>query len=528
MTASGGGPAARVHTPPTARLPEGYPADGERCGCGCELTPSTSEGFGVAVFARDVLGEPLDDWQRWTAIHGLELLPDGRPRFRRLLLIVARQNGKSHLLRVMILYKLFVSRVDLVLGTSTKLEHAVTLWEQTVRLVQRHRLLSPEITKPRFGNGAQRLQLRTGGVYRPAAANDNAGRGDSLDFAVLDELRSHLNWDCYAAVTNAIKARPKAQVFMITNQGGPDSEVLHTLRRQALDAIAGAPGDDRLGLIEYSADPALPVDSPEAILAANPNAEVSPSAPHKLDVAELQAEARGALRSGGGVLVKFKIESLCVPVSSSDSVIDPAAWTSCGPAPDWGSWRLSEHRDRVAWALDVAPPSAPGGASVVLAAAAVDPDGRAVTEVLGEWAGVAEALADLPGLLRDRRPRALGFLPGGPAAALAARLEAVMRRFPGTRLEPIAAELPAVCMGFVAAVDDGLVRHYGDGEDLLSVQAISAVKLRRGPDRYVFGRNGAVGVDALYAAAAAVHLAQGLQRSAGAFTLRTAEDVASA
>ncbi|MBB4682954.1 hypothetical protein [Amycolatopsis jiangsuensis] len=64
------------------------------------LAGETSYGFDVEEFARDTLRRPLDPWQRWAAIHGGELLPDGRPRFR-ILLLIARQNhaerrGASH------------------------------------------------------------------------------------------------------------------------------------------------------------------------------------------------------------------------------------------------------------------------------------------------------------------------------------------------------------------------------------------------------------------------------------------------
>jgi phage terminase large subunit-like protein len=48
-----------------------------------------------------VLRQPLDPWQQWVAIHIGELQPDGRPRFRQALIIVARQNGKTHLCKVL-------------------------------------------------------------------------------------------------------------------------------------------------------------------------------------------------------------------------------------------------------------------------------------------------------------------------------------------------------------------------------------------------------------------------------------------
>ena len=68
-----------------------------------ELTPDTSYGFDVINFAERI-GHPLDPWQCWAVIHIGELLPDGRPRFRKVLILVARQNGKSELLKIIGLY----------------------------------------------------------------------------------------------------------------------------------------------------------------------------------------------------------------------------------------------------------------------------------------------------------------------------------------------------------------------------------------------------------------------------------------
>ena len=91
-----------------------------------------SYGHGVVEFARDVLGEPLDAWQEFAAVHAGELLPDGRPRFRRVVILVARQNGKTHLLRTLALYWLFVVQWPLVVGTSTNLDYARESWEKAV------------------------------------------------------------------------------------------------------------------------------------------------------------------------------------------------------------------------------------------------------------------------------------------------------------------------------------------------------------------------------------------------------------
>lgn len=60
-----------------------------------KLTRRTSRGYEVCDFAEQVLGEPLLPWQRRLVIRALELNPDGSYRFRVILSLVARQNGKA-------------------------------------------------------------------------------------------------------------------------------------------------------------------------------------------------------------------------------------------------------------------------------------------------------------------------------------------------------------------------------------------------------------------------------------------------
>jgi hypothetical protein len=73
-----------------------------------ELTPETSLGFEVIEFARDILGVELYPWQKWLLIHALELLEDGTYRFKRVIVLVARQQGKTLLASVLAAWWLYV------------------------------------------------------------------------------------------------------------------------------------------------------------------------------------------------------------------------------------------------------------------------------------------------------------------------------------------------------------------------------------------------------------------------------------
>ena len=136
-----------------------------------ELTPETSYGFDVIEFARDILGTPLDPWQEWLIIHMGELLEDGRPRFRRVLVLVARQNGKTFLLKTLTLYWMFVEQHKLIIGTSTSREKAIETWNEALETVLDNDLLMEEFDGAIRASGRQAFETIYGCKYRVAAAN---------------------------------------------------------------------------------------------------------------------------------------------------------------------------------------------------------------------------------------------------------------------------------------------------------------------------------------------------------------------
>lgn len=214
----------RIYTPP---LVTGQPGP---CGCGCALTPATSLGFSAIEFARDVLGiEPLP-WQRWLLIHSGELLPDGRFRFRTLVVLVARQNGKTSIVEIKNLWKMFVLGVKLVIGTAQNLDISEESWDKAVEIVESIPDLAAEVVHVDRTNGKKALRLSNGSRWKIAAASRKGGRGLSGDDVNLDELREHQNWAAWGAVSKTTMARPNAQTWAYSNAGDDKSVVLNTLQ----------------------------------------------------------------------------------------------------------------------------------------------------------------------------------------------------------------------------------------------------------------------------------------------------------
>jgi hypothetical protein len=480
------------------------------------LTLDTSYGFDVIEFARDQLGHPLDPWEQWLVIHLGELLPDGRPRFRRALVLVARQNGKTTLMVVLTLFWLFVDRVSLVLGTSTKLDYAAESWRKACRLARRVPELRAEIPAKggvRKANGeqvlwradAQEQELDEGSRYKIAASNEEGGRSLTIDRLVLDELRQHHDYTAYDASVPAMNAVPDAQAVAISNAGSAKSVVLNDLRESAVAYITTGIGDERLGLFEWSAPPgASPLDL-DALAQANPNLG------YRIDPEALLGEAHTAVARGGAKLAGFRTEVMCQTVQRTDPAVDPDAWAACA-----GSGDLAEMRSRVALCVDVALDEQ----HATLVAAAQVPGGRVRVDVVAAWSGptcVADLRRDLPVHVARVRPRVVGWFPGGPAAVVAADMgerAAPGDRWPprGVTVEEIKGEVAAACMGFSALVTAHGIEQPDD--ELLSAHVMQAEKLRSG-DRWRFTRRGAGHCDGAYAAAGAVHLARTLPTPVG-------------
>lgn len=469
--------------------------------------PAASFGHAVIVFAAEVLCEPLDPWEAWLVVHLGELLPDGRPRFRTALVLVARQNGKTHVLRVLSLFWQFVEAAGkrLILGMSTNLDYAREVWQAGVEQAEATPELAEAIAEVRRANGEQQMRTVDGARWKIAASTRRGGRSLTVWRLIIDELREHDSWEAWNAATKATNAVPDAMTVAISNQGDDSAVVLDSLRAEALEVIGGGEGDPRLGLFEWSAPDGCDVLDEQAWAAANPNLG------HRIDVDAIRGDAVRAARQGGDEEAGFRTEVLCQRVRVLRTAVDGASW-----ARQFVPGDLSGVRGRVALCLDVAP----DGRHATLCAAAVLPDGRTRVEAVKAWESTDEVRSDLPELVGRVRPKALGWYPKGPAASLTADM-AKRAGWPpaGVALEAISGDSAAVCMGFGQAVADGLVVHAAD--PLLDAHVLGAERLPRG-DGFVFSRRGGH-VDAAYAAAGAVHLARTLPPSPGKPRLIVAE-----
>ena len=404
-------------------------------------------------FAEEI-GRPLDPWQRWLAIHALELLPDGRPRFRQVLVLVARQNGKTEMLVVLSLWWLVIQQVPMVLGTSTKLDYAKESWEKAIRLARGHpelKQLIPVKGGVRRTNGEQTFTLSGDGDaespdacrYKVAASNDEGGRSLTVGRLIEDELRQHHDWSAHEAAENAMNAVGDAQAWGISNAGEERSVVLNSLSSSALEFISTGQGDHRLGLFEWSAEEGADPTDLDALAQANPNLG------RRIDPEALMGKAIRAKAAGGEQEAKFRTEVMCQSVKSLvPPKITTDGWDSCADVA--GVWS-----GRFVIAFDVSI----GSRSAAVAVAGYRDDGLPQLEVIRSDTGTAW-LAEFVALIAAQH--------GGATAVLANDYPTCRAVFPelarsGIEVTPVSAtDFSAACGWLERAVKDGEVRHLAD------------------------------------------------------------------
>ena len=248
-----------------------------------ELTPETSLGFACIDYATEVLRKKLYPWQKWALVHMMEIIGDlngeWRFRFRTVLILISRQNGKTVLSEVIASFFLNVLCVDSVFGTSLSLDKAEEVWEAVVQDQESIPELSAELQRVGRTNGSKKLVLTGLRQYKVGAPTRRAGRGDSNDLVLLDEVREQRDWETWSASVASTNAKPNGMVVCFSNAGDPDSVVLRQLRETAIADIDGTAetndyGGDvdatTLGLFEWSAEDGAATDDIEALAQANP------------------------------------------------------------------------------------------------------------------------------------------------------------------------------------------------------------------------------------------------------------------
>lgn len=430
-----------------------------------------------------VQGWGFHPWQADTMDVAMEYHPRTRlPFYSTVAISVARQNGKTVLVLARVGAQLIIPK-STVAYTAQDRGLARIKWAEHVDVLM-STPFSRKVAYVEKTNHREMLVMRNGSRYLPfTPSKRKAARSLSLDLAVIDEAFAHESLALVGAVRGTMAARPRAQLWLLSNAGDEKSKLWrHYTDLGRLECEN--PGSS-MCYVEYSADPDADVFDHQAWLDANPSLDLP-------NGVSSQALSASALDLSGDAEEIFQREHLNIWTTAAASHgIDQVAWAACvvGDLVPGDPFVLS---------LDFTPERDRGAlvsAGVVRYSpkpGEIPPEDRTPVDVL-------EASSDIEGLISRAidvatRTKCLVVIDrGGPAASAIARLEKAKVK---VRMIPMT-ELANACGDLHDAVKHATFAHRGD---FRLTDAVTSASKRPLGDKWVWKRRGGADISPLMAA----------------------------
>jgi phage terminase large subunit-like protein len=211
-----------------------------------------------------IVGMPLLPWQKFVLTDMLRIDSKGKFIRRTCLALGARQNGKTHMVRMLILAHLIKWDSRNILIMSSNRSMALDTFRQIAYLLESNDHLKGFVKQIRYANGTESIEMIDGTRLDVVAATRDGSRGRTEDFLYIDELRE-ITEEGYRAATPTTRARPNAQTLLTSNAGDAFSTVLNDMRERAMDNPPKS-----FGFYEYSAPQYCKIDDRKAWAMANP------------------------------------------------------------------------------------------------------------------------------------------------------------------------------------------------------------------------------------------------------------------
>lgn len=299
-----------------------------------------------------------EPWQEFVIaeLYGWRRKDNGKRRFRRVYLQVARKNGKTFFASGVGLYDLVSEPGAEVYSAATKRDQAKIAFQNAKNTVRYSKLLSSFIKVH-----AQNLTFRDG-KFEALSSDSKVQDGLNPSCAIIDEYHAHKTDELLNVIQSGMGAREQPLIFIITTAGHELAYPCHEEYERVCKMLEGAKGyenDSYLGIIyelDKGDDPANPSNWPKA----NPNLNVKGA----LSTDELMMELRNARQKSTG-MAEFLTKRMDVWINNADCWIDDAHWQRCirrfsekklTGLKCWGAIDLSKTTDFTAYTLYFALP----------------------------------------------------------------------------------------------------------------------------------------------------------------------------
>ena len=305
-----------------------------------------------------IIDMPLLKWQEFVLTDMLRTDRKGNYIRKTNLLLVARQNGKTHLARMLILAHLLKWESKNILIMSSNRSMALDTFRQVCWVLETNDHLKGFVKQIRYANGTESIEMLDGTRLDVVAATRDGSRGRTADFLYIDELRE-ISEEGYRAAIPTTRARPNAQTLLTSNAGDAFSIVLNDMRERALENPPKS-----FGFYEYSAPQYAKITDRKAWASANPAMGYT--------ITEEALEESVATSP----IENTRTELLCQWIASLQSPFPPNSIEDCSDS----TLQMSAGAYTV-FAFDKSPSSR----DAALVAGQILPDGRIGIGVLQTW-----------------------------------------------------------------------------------------------------------------------------------------------
>jgi hypothetical protein len=261
------------------------------------------------------MGIDLMPWQRVAGRYLMARGADGARPYREVAIVVARQQGKTTLMKPLIVDALRSGRRVVHIAHDRNLPRK--MFDTVADALSGEPELFPrrrgKVIWPRYGAGQEEVVLLNGGSYRIAASRTGGARGWSNDIVVIDELREMDSFDVMNAAEPTLMMSPDPLMVYLSNAGTERSVVLNSVRERAGD-------DPGLAYLEWSAEPGLDAGDRRGWAQANP------ALGHHAAV-QANLEAAYTRNRLANTMPIFETENLCRSVETMmPKVVSDVAW----------------------------------------------------------------------------------------------------------------------------------------------------------------------------------------------------------
>ena len=310
-------------------------------------------------------------WQQHVADVALEVNPaTGRLAYRRVILTVPRQSGKTTLMLAAFLHRSLGMGGPQVsaYGAQNGLDARVRLQREWHKESLQSSAALRDTYTPSWTTGAEALLFHNGSRLQIVAGTEKSGHGQTLDLAMVDEAFAQRDGRLEQALSPAMITRPEPQLWFISTAGSPTDTWFRDKVERGRQSVDG---NDGLAFFEWSAPAAADINDRAAWRAC------MPALGHTISEAVIAAECLGMAPD------EFRRAYLNQWVDrGADGAFDDAAWSaladpqaergrapafavSCAADGSWSAvavaWRrldghahvmISDYRPGTAWVAD--------------------------------------------------------------------------------------------------------------------------------------------------------------------------------